>query len=342
VIRMGIIGYGYWGPNIVRNFMETEGAEVVKVCDSRPDRLDLVRKRYPSVGTTSDISSIMGDPGIDAVAVATPVGMHYEMAMAALKAGKHVFVEKPLTDSTETARRLVDEADTRGLVLMVDHTFIYTGAVQKLRQITLENGLGRVLYYDSVRINLGLFQHDVNVMWDLAVHDLAIMDWVLPGRPLAVSATGVSHFPPKPENMAYVTVYYPDGLLAHIHVNWMAPVKIRRTVVGGTSQMVVYDDLEPSEKIKVYDKGVDIEQNGDHIYKMLVSYRSGDMHAPKLDGAEALSVEARQFLDCIRNKKVPSSDGHAGLRIVELLEAAGRSMHRIGQVIELPEGRMAA
>jgi predicted dehydrogenase len=277
------------------------------------------------------------------VAIATPVSSHYELARRGLEAGKHVFIEKPMTATTDQALRLIDEAQRRGLVLAVDHTFVYTGAVRKMRELVETDDIGDLYYYDSVRVNLGLFQHDVNVIWDLAVHDLSIMDYVLPGHPVAVSATGVGHVAGEPENIAYLNVFFPNNLIAHIHVNWLAPVKIRRTLVGGSRKMIVYDDLEPSEKIKVYDKGITLNSNnngsGEERYQMLVGYRTGDMWAPHLDMTEALGLELRQFVKCVEQHTTPLTDGHAGLRVVRTLEAATQSMAERGRVIELASTR---
>jgi predicted dehydrogenase len=348
MIGIAVVGYGYWGPNLVRNFWDTPGARLVSVCDLRPERLTGVQGRYPAVEITSSFDDVLNDPRVDAVAIATPVSSHYDLALRALQSGKHVFVEKPIAATADQAQRLVDEAARRGLVLAVDHTFIHTGAVRKMRQL-VDDGLGQVYYYDSVRVNLGLFQHDVSVIWDLAVHDLSIMDFVLPAKPVAVSATGVSHVAGEPENIAYLNLFFENNLIAHIHVNWLAPVKIRRTLVGGSSKMIVYDDLEPSEKIKVYDKGITVNGNGnghgnghgngngngEKRYQMLVGYRTGDMWAPQLDMKEALGIELREFVKCIETGATPVADGQAGLRVVRILESATKSLAERGRVIEL-------
>ena len=338
MIGIAVVGYGYWGPNLVRNFWDTPGARLVTVCDLRTERLAGVQGRFPAVEVTNDFDAVLKDSRIDAVAIATPVSSHYDLTMRALQAGKHVFVEKPNAPPTEQAQRMVDEAERRGLVLAVDHTFVHTGAVRKMREL-IDDGLGDIYYYDSVRVNLGLFQHDVSVLWDLAVHDLSIMDYLLPAQPVAVSATGVSHVEGEPENIAYLNLQFENNLIAHIHVNWLAPVKVRRTLVGGSKRMLVYDDLEPSEKVKVYDKGITLngnpQKNGDKIYQMRVGYRTGDMWAPKLDMAEALAVELKEFVTCIEQKKTPIADGKAGLRVVRILEAATESLLHHGRVIEL-------
>jgi len=279
MIRIGVIGYGYWGPNLVRNFADVPSAQVAMVSDRRGERLAEVARRYPGVRTTTDPNALIDDPDVDAVVIATPVQHHFELAMAALRAGKHVLVEKPIASSSEQAERMIEEARRRRLVLMVDHTFVYTGAVQKIRELTSTGDLGDIYYYDSVRINLGLFQHDVNVLWDLAVHDLSIMDFVLQRQPSAVSATGLAHVTGRPENIAYMTMFFDGPLIAHVHVNWLAPVKIRRTLLGGSRRMVVFDDLEASEKVKVYDRGISVDPSPENVYQMLVGYRSGDIGA---------------------------------------------------------------
>jgi predicted dehydrogenase len=335
MIRVGVIGYGYWGPNIVRNFMEAPGTTVGAVSEVRSERLNQLRGRYPSVKTTTDPHELFSDPEIDAISIVTPVATHFELALQALQADKHVLVEKPLAATSEQAIQLIEEAQRRNRVLMVDHTFVYTGAVRKIREIVASNTLGDVYYYDSVRVNLGLFQRDVNVIWDLAVHDLSIMDYVLPVKPVAVSATGISHIPGKPENVAYMTLFFQNRQIAHLHVNWLAPVKVRRTLIGGSEKMIVYDDLEPSEKVKVYDRGVTLFPESEAAYELLVSYRSGDMWAPRLDATEGLRTAALHFIDCIENNKRPETDGQAGLRIVRILEAAEKSLRARGQLIEI-------
>jgi predicted dehydrogenase len=299
-----------------------------------PERLTTVKARYPAVEITSDFEEVLRDPRVHAIAIATPVSTHFKLAMKAMMAGKHVFVEKPMASTVDEARRMVDEAARRRLVLAVDHTFVHTGAVRKMREV-VENGLGDMYYYDSVRVNLGLFQHDVSVIWDLAVHDLSIMDYVLQEKPVAVSATGMSHVAGEPENIAYLNLFFESKLIAHIHVNWLAPVKVRRTLIGGSNKMIVYDDLEPSEKIKVYDKGLKLGEQGDARYQMLVGYRTGDMWAPQVEISEALLVEANHFADCINKNLRSRTDGEAGLRVVRILEAATQSLSGRGRVVEL-------
>jgi predicted dehydrogenase len=342
MISIGIIGYGYWGPNLVRNFAEVPGARVAAVVDLDSAKLDLVRRRYPAVRATADLQSVLADPSIDAIAVATPVHSHYELGLAALMAGKHVWIEKPMTETSLQARKLVDEADRRKRVLHVDHTFIYTGAVRKMAEIIHSGDLGHIYYYDSIRVNLGLFQRDVSVISDLAVHDFSILDFLLGENPTAVSASGTNHFPGTPENLAYITLFYASGTIAHANVSWLAPVKVRQILVGGSKKMITYDDVEPSEKIKVYDKGVSFTDDPEQIYQMRVGYRTGDMWAPKLDVAEALQVEGAHFVDCIEHAKVPQTDGRLGLRVVELIEAATSSMRRKGETVYLHSHERAA
>jgi predicted dehydrogenase len=338
VITVGVIGYGYWGPNLVRNFVETAGARVAWVTDIRPERLPLVTARYPTIRVSTDYRDILNDPAVDAVAIATPVSSHFELGLAAITAGKHVLLEKPMASSGDQASRLIAEADSRALTLMVDHTFVYTPAVQKMRELTRDGQLGEIYYYDSVRINLGLFQHDVNVLWDLAVHDLSIMDFVLGRQPVAVSATGLAHVPGEPENIAYMTMFFDGDLIAHVHVNWLAPVKVRRTLLGGSRRMVMFDDLEASEKIKVYDRGISVNSSQEKKYQMLIGYRAGDMWAPQLAIREALQAETAHFVDCIANQKTPVTDGAAGLRVVRLLEAATQSMKSQGSLVAIRAG----
>jgi predicted dehydrogenase len=333
MINMGVVGYGYWGPNLVRNFAEADGAKVTVVSDMRPERLNAALKRYPLLKTTTDYRDVLKDPAVDAVAIATPVFSHYGLAMAALRAGKHVLVEKPMTASSEQAMRLIEEADRRGLRLMVDHTFAYTGAVRKIRELIAEGSVGDIYYYDSVRVNLGLFQHDINVLWDLAPHDLSIMDYLIKGRPEAIVATGQAHLNGH-EDIAFMTLYFPDKVIAHINVNWLSPVKVRTTRIGGEKRLLIWNDLEADEKVKVYDKGVEItSQEG--VYNLLVNYRSGDMYAPQVKSVEALREELTYFIDCVANGQDPMNDGNAGMRVVKMLEAASESMSKKGSLVYL-------
>jgi predicted dehydrogenase len=342
MINIGILGYGYWGPNLLRNFAETPGVTVAAVADLDSKKLELVQRRYPAVKTTQRFQDLLQDPGIDAVAIATPVGTHFDLGMAVLKAGKHLWVEKPMTETLAQAAKLIDEADRRKLTVFVDHTFIYTGAVRRMGQLMKSGDLGRVYYYDSIRVNLGLFQRDVNVISDLAVHDFSILDYLLGEHPVAVSASGTNHFPGTPENLAYITLFYDSGTIAHTNVSWLAPVKVRQILVGGSKRMIMYDDLEPSEKVKIYDKGVSFTENPQQIYEMRVGYRTGDMWAPKLDATEALRVGGEHFVDCLQHGTVPQTDGQLGMRVVELIEAATKSMRRRGETIQIQREEMVA
>ncbi len=339
-VNIAVVGYGYWGPNLVRNFSELDNARVHTVVDLNPKLLELVNKRFPMAKTTTDFHDMLRDPEIDAVAIATPVNTHFSLTMDALKAGKHVWLEKPMAETAQQARQLVEEAEKRGLVLHIDHTFIYTGAVRKIKELIDSGDLGKILYFDSVRVNLGLFQRDVNVISDLGVHDFSILDYLFNEHPVAVSASGINHFPGTPENLAYITLFYDSGLIAHANVSWLAPVKLRQILIGGSQKMITYDDLEPSEKLKIYDKGVSFTDDPKQIQEMRVGYRTGDMWAPKIDGAEALSVEGAHFVDCVIHGKTPITDGQLGLRVVEVLEAANASMRNRGATVHIPhQGR---
>jgi predicted dehydrogenase len=333
MVNIGVIGYGYWGPNIVRNFAGLTDCKLVAVCDKSPTALQQVSAAYADIECTYDARDIVRSPAIDAVAVVTPVSTHYELARQCLDNGKHVFVEKPFTATVAQAEALIEQADRKRLTLMVDHTFLFTGAVQKMKELIDQKMLGTLHYYDSVRVNLGLFQHDINVLWDLAPHDLSIMDYLIATPPEAVVATGASHFKGL-EDVAYLTIYFPNNTIAHIHVNWLSPVKVRTTLIGGEHKMVVWNDLAADEKIKVYDKGVSvITKQG--VYELLVSYRSGDMWAPKVEQTEALRVEAQYFIDCILHNHKPVNDGLAGRRVVQLLAAADRSLKKRGRIVRL-------
>lgn len=335
MVNIGVIGYGYWGPHLVRNFMAIPGGQVLAVCDSDRSRLESLQSRHPDLTVSTDYRELLADPAIDAVAIATPVATHYELARHALTAGKHVFVEKPLAASAREAETLVDTAACRGLCLHVDHTFLYTGAVQKIRELIGTDQLGELYYYDSVRVNLGLFQSDVSVLWDLAVHDLSILDYLLDEYPRAVSVTGQKHVDGNPENIAFLTLLYQSNFIAHLHVNWLAPVKLRRTLISGSRRMIVYDDLEPSEKVKVYDKGITLNGHPESKYRAMIDYRAGDMWAPRLDNTEALQRQAGQFLRSIEGGEASPSDGEAGLRVVRILEAANRSLQERGRPVRL-------
>jgi predicted dehydrogenase len=331
MIQIGVVGFGYWGPNIVRNFNSVEGCRVARICDGREDARQRARKAYPGIEITSDLHSLIEAPDIDAVAVVTPVSTHFELAKKALENGKHVFVEKPFVATSVQAEDLIEQAERRNLKIMVDHTFLFTGAVRKIKQLVEGGEMGRIYYYDSTRVNLGLFQHDVNVIWDLAPHDISIMDYVIEKKPEAVVATGVNHFS-EHEYVAYVTVYFPDHVIAHLNVNWLSPVKVRTTLLGGEKKMLVWNDLNADEKIKVYDRGVNIESS-QGVYDLLVSYRSGDMWSPKVEQTEALKLETEHFIDCILNNRKPLSDGHSGYRVVRILEAAERSLRKRGELV---------
>ncbi len=332
-MRVGVIGYGYWGPNVVRNLYALEACEVAALCDLNPAALQKAGRTYPSLHTTTDACELVSAPDIDAVAIVTPVWTHYDLARAALENGKHVFVEKPFTATSQQAEALVELAACRNLRIMVDHTFLFTGAVKKIRELVDNGTLGPLYYFDSTRVNLGLFQHDVSVVWDLAPHDLSIMDYVIRRDAQAVVATGASHLYDL-VNMASITVYFPDNILAHINVNWLSPVKVRMTLIGGRDKMLVWNDLEADEKIKVYDKGVTVSGT-QGVYDLLVSYRSGDIWSPKVDQTEALKAELSYFLHCVASGETPFNDGEAGLRVVKILEAADRSLAEKGKIVPL-------
>ncbi|MRX51818.1 gfo/Idh/MocA family oxidoreductase [Paracoccus sp. S-4012] len=342
MIRVGIVGYGYWGPNLARAVSETEAFGLAMIADMSAAARERAGRRHPGVTLTADWRELIADPDVDAVIVATPVHTHFEIARAALKAGKHVLVEKPMTDSPVTSSILVEEAARRSLVLMVDHTFVYTGAVRTISNLIAQGELGEVYYYDSTRVNLGLFQRDVNVIWDLAVHDFAIMDHLLKADPIAVSASGACFVPNSPENMAHLSVFFDDGSMAHLNVNWLAPVKIRQTLIGGSRRMVIYDDMQTSEKVKIYDRGVLPSDPAAPSYEHLVSYRIGDMSAPAISSKEALLTEFEEFARCIQTGAAPLTDGQCGLRVVEMLSAATRSMTLRGHPIELTAERLAS
>ena len=333
VVRMGVVGFGYWGPNIVRNLNALDRCALVSVCDTSAKALKRAQKTYPAVNLTTDVTEVLRSPDIDAVAIVTPVWTHFDLAKAALENGKHVFVEKPFTSNSAQASELIELAARKNLRIMVDHTFLFSGAVRKIRQLVDDGALGPLYYFDSTRVNLGLFQHDVSVVWDLAPHDLSIMDHIIGQKPEAVVATGGNHLNDLAD-MAFITVYFPGNVTAHINVNWLSPVKVRTTLIGGRDKMLVWNDLEPDEKVRVYDKGVQIT-SGEGVYDLLVSYRSGDVWSPKVESTEALSLELGYFLNCILEDKTPSNDGEAGLRIVRLLESAEQSLKNRGKLVAL-------
>jgi len=334
VLRVGVVGCGYWGPNLVRNFQMLEGCEVRTACDLDPARVEAVRRLYPTIRAARDFEEILDDPAVDAIVICTPVGAHYALARAALEAGKHVLVEKPLTDSSASAQDLVELAEQRGRILQVDHTFIYTGAVRKVREIIESGEVGELLYLDFVRVNLGLFQEDVNVLWDLGPHDVSVLTHLVDSRPSWVSAVGSAHYGVL-EDQVYVTIKYAGSLIAHLHLNWLAPVKVRSTLIGGTRRMIVYDDLEPSEKVRVYEKGVTFLSDAGTRARALVDYRLGDMFAPHIDKTEPLSLVCRSFRAAIETGVQPLTSGRAGLEVVRILEAAQASIRKQGERVFL-------
>ncbi|MBX7246438.1 MAG: Gfo/Idh/MocA family oxidoreductase [Candidatus Sumerlaeaceae bacterium] len=333
--RIGIIGCGYWGPNLIRNFSSVKGSQVKYICDLDAERLAVVHEQFPACQPTTDYKTLLADPELDAVAIATPVFAHHRLAIDALNAGKHVFIEKPLASSVAEAEEIVALAREKGLVLQVDHTFVYTSAVQKIKELVDSGELGDLLYFDSVRVNLGLFQSDINVIWDLAPHDFSIMDYVFAQKPVAISAQGRAHFGMKFEDIAYVTAYFDTDTIAHFHVNWLSPVKIRQVLLGGSRKMLVWDDMDVSEPVKVYDRGVELGEGKGGLYNALVQYRLGDMHAPRLAAREALRLEAQHFKECVEQGKSPTTDGEMGLRVVKLLEATQKSLENGGQKIPI-------
>ena len=338
MLKVGLIGYGYWGPNLGRNLSEADGIRLTTIADARPERRQAAERRHPGVKTCADDGSLIDSRDVDAVVIATPLATHHGLATAAMNAGKHVLVEKPLAASRKDAESLASLADKHSVCLMVDHTFVYTGSVRKIRSLIDAGALGQLLYLDSVRVNLGLFQQDSNVIWDLAVHDLSVMDHLIDAKPVAVSADGTKVGGYHHENIAYITVHFDNGFLAHFHVNWLAPVKIRHMLIGGSQRMLVYNDMEPSEKVRVYDKGVDfnVDVKDDQARRqILVSYRTGDMNAPKLDRTEALTSVVKEFADAIANKRKPLTGAASGVHVVSLLEAAQKSLRSEGARVRL-------
>ena len=332
-MKFGVIGYGYWGPNVVRNLMGLDGSEVCIIADRSPAAQARARKAYPGVKIVSSAMDAICSPETDAVAIVSPVWTHYELTRAALLNGKHVFVEKPFTCSSAQGEELVNLAEQKNLKIMVDHTFLFTGAVRRIGQLIDEGALGNLYYYDSTRVNLGLFQHDINVVWDLAPHDLSIMDHLIKTTPEGIVATGEGHLNGH-EDVAFMTLYFPEKVIAHINVNWLSPVKVRTTLIGGEKRMIVWNDLEADEKVKVYDKGVKITSR-EGVYDLLVSYRSGDRWSPQLEQVEALRQELSYFVECISTGNEPFNNGHAGLRVVRMLEAASKSMSTKGDFVRL-------
>ena len=333
-LKVGLVGYGYWGPNLLRNLHETDGVQVKRCVDVRAERRAAASRRYPTVQVSAEAKEIFSDPEIDAVVLATPVFTHHALAKQALESKKHVLVEKPITRTVEEAEELIQLAKERDLILMVDHTFIYTGAVRRMKEIIDAGELGELYYLDSVRVNLGLFQHDIDVIWDLAPHDVSILTYLIPEKPQSVSAVGADHTGRGLVDVAYLTLHFPKNFIAHFHVNWLSPVKVRQNLIGGSRRMLVYDDMEPSEKVRVYDRGIQVRSQ-EGIYKALVDYRMGDVWSPKLDVREALSVECEHFADCVRTHKAPHSDGASGLQVVKILEAASASIANGGHPIAI-------
>lgn len=327
-VKVGIIGCGYWGPNLIRNFISDEGSEVVCCCDRDPERLKAVQTQYPHMDCCSGADDVFQNGDIDAAVIATPISTHFDLASRALANGKHVLLEKPMTTSVDEAEILIQESEKNGLVLMVDHTFLYSGAVSRIKEIVDSGEIGDILYIDSVRVNLGLFQHDINVLWDLAPHDFSILNYIVDEEPSSIDAVGASHiaYSSTPiENIVYVTVQYGEKKIAHFHFNWLSPVKIRRTLIGGSRKMIVYDHLDPDNQVKIYDKGVDVKDKED-IYTALIQYRTGDMRAPKIDQTEPLKKMAHHFLECIETGSAPLTDGQNGLKVVRLLEQSQKTL----------------
>jgi len=330
-IKVGVVGCGYWGPNLIRNFSACPDTQLLWACDTSPNRIKKALLSYPAVTATADYLDILKDSCVDAVAIVTPVHTHYPLAKACLESGKHVLLEKPLALSVSEGERLIELAHKKGLQLMCDHTFCYTGAVRKMKEILDSGALGKLLYFDSIRINLGLFQQDINVIWDLAPHDLSILDFLINDRPVSVSAHGVCHAGNEIENIAYVTLRYANSFIAHFHLNWLSPVKIRKTIIGGSEKMMVWNDLEQDEKIKIYNKGITVKKDEEaERTRLLVSYRTGDMYAPQFDETEALLSMVKEFAASIAENRPALTDGEAGLRVLRVLEAADRSLKTDG------------
>jgi predicted dehydrogenase len=334
MVNVGIIGYGYWGPNLVRNFFATKNCAVRAVADPRPERLQQLAKVFPGIAGVADADELLYDPDLDGLVIATPVSTHFSLARKALAAGKHVLLEKPMASSVAEAEILINLAEQKNVLLMVDHTFLYTGAVQKMRQLVDSQELGNIKYLDSTRINLGLFQPDINVLWDLAPHDISILNYIVKERPYSVNATGITHTHNHIENIAYLTVNYVSGFIAHFNCSWTSPVKVRMMLVGGDRKMILYNDLEPTEKVKVYDTGYSYT-NDEEKKRVLVDYRTGDIHVPKLATTEALLEMAADFITCVEEKKQPQSSCHLGLEVIRILEASNKSLKQNGREVVL-------
>lgn len=334
MIKVGIIGYGYWGPNLVRNFFSQKDCNIKAVADSRPNRLELLRKSYPTINAVLNADDIINDADIDAVIIATPVFTHFELAKKALSNGKHVLLEKPMASSVKECEILIELALQKNLQLMVDHTFLYTGAVEKIKEIIDADILGNIKYLDSTRINLGLFQPDINVLWDLAPHDLSILRYLHEEKPYSINATGISHTNNGIENIAFMTINYPSGFIAHLNCSWSSPVKVRMMLIGGDKKMILYNDVEPTEKIKIYDTAYQVKTDDDKN-QILVDYRVGDIYVPKINNKEALASVANDFITGILESKIPRSSYHIGLDIVKLLEASEQSIKNKGIEIKI-------
>jgi predicted dehydrogenase len=339
-LKVGIIGAGYWGPNLIRNFTSCPFTQAVAVCDANPARLETIGRQFNHVKLVSSVEQLLALE-VDAVAIATPVSTHFTLAKQCLESGKHVLVEKPLTATARESKILMEVAERMGKVLMVDHTYLFNPAIRKIKQIVDSGDLGELYYIDSVRINLGLFQHDVNVVWDLAPHDLSIVHHVVGLEPRSISAWGCAHANPDIEDIAYVNVDYGDRLLANFHVNWLSPVKIRQMIFAGSRKSIIFNELNTTEPVKVYDRGIDIGDNGateEQRRRLLVSYRSGDCWSPQIETGEALQAAVSHFAQCIRDGKKPISDGALGYRVVQMLEAANRSIRAQGGRVVLSNG----
>ncbi len=335
MINIGLIGYGYWGPNLARNFNNNPDMNLKAICDFSDDRLEVAAKLYPQANITKDTNELFNSNSLDAIAIATPVSTHFDLANKALENDQHVWLEKPMTETVEQGESLIELAEKKNKTLIVDHTFIYTGAVRKMKELIVNGELGDLIYYDSTRVNLGLFQQDVDVIWDLAAHDISIMDYLMPIKKFTVSATGSHFFGKDIVSKSLLTIYMENNIVAHINVSWVSPVKIRQTLIGGTSKMLLYDDNNPSEKLKIYDKGVELFETKEELYRLKIQYRVGDMYAPRLTETEALALETEHFVDCIKNNKKPETDGRAGLEVVKVLVASKESLTKQGAPIEL-------
>jgi predicted dehydrogenase len=334
-MKIGLIGYGYWGPNLARNFNQNPDLELSYICDFSQDRLKAASPLYKQTKLVSDPGVLFGDKDLDAIAIATPVSTHFDLAKRALESGKDVWLEKPMTEKVEQAEELIELAEKNRRVLHVDHTFVYTGAVRKIRELIDKGELGDLIYYDSTRVNLGLFQQDVDVIWDLAPHDISIMDYLMPFKKVAVSATGSKYYGNDMVPKALLTIYMENNIVGHINVSWVSPVKIRQTLIGGTAKMILYDDNQPSEKIKVYDKGVQLVETKEELYHLKVQYRVGDMWAPKISDHEALGMQTKHFAECLKTRQKPLTDGRAGLEVVKILVASQKSLKGRGVPVEL-------